>query len=140
MNMCQPLTILVPLLFNPCLDVLLAKPIRASSRSRSDCERITRILTYHNENLVSRFNIGKSYFIDAMPTINLLTKALIPLVSRIDRQSKLDQPTNHRSRHIFTWKTLQCKEKIHGHQLDQTFTIMWSGYRTPSLDDGLQEE
>lgn len=31
------------------------------------------------------------------------------------------------------WKTLQSKGLNHGHQLDETFTIMWSVYRTPLI-------
>jgi hypothetical protein len=44
-------------------------------------------------------------------------------VSRISKKYKVDQPTNHGALHIFTWKTLQCEEKNHGHQPDETFTI-----------------
>jgi hypothetical protein len=60
-------------------------------------------------------------------------------VSRISRKNEVDQPTNHRARHRFTWKTLSLRTEKPRALARRNLQYMWSVYRTPSVDGGLQE-
>lgn len=59
------------------------------------------------------------------------------LVETVGKTKKINQQTTEYDTQIYVEKPSMGKGKNHMHPPNKTFTIMWSVYKTPSLDDGL---